>query len=310
MKRRRLIADPVVDFRETLDTDERQTTYGVGCDGTVIAAAARTDESRRCPDPSFAKSRFDRPTSYEVVAYADGEMRHASVDDVRLVAHHVQPVSGGFMLVSGRCRWHDYGPEKNAAIYDWSGHRLARLTLGDGITDVRVTPNGTIWVSYFDEGVYGNYGWGGPGPTPMGRSGLVAFDSSGEVQYEWPGRADGRYVIDDVYAMNVADDDDVWFYFYQDFPIVRLHDGESQVWRWGRSDSSALAVADERALLYGRRGHATSVRLDPHGHTKVLGEFKVVAPDGHSLAGCSAFGTGDRLYLFDDLQAYVCRVRG
>ena len=40
---------------------------------------------------------------------------------------------------------------------------------------MQVDSLGRIWVSYADEGVYGNFGWGQPGPPPVGAAGLVCF---------------------------------------------------------------------------------------------------------------------------------------
>jgi hypothetical protein len=53
----------------------------------------------------------------------------------------------------------------------------AEKTIGDGVARVRVARSGHVWVGYFDEGVYGNYGWGGGGggPAPLGAPGLVRF---------------------------------------------------------------------------------------------------------------------------------------
>jgi hypothetical protein len=72
------------------------------------------------------------------------------------------------LLVGARCHWRSEGAERNAVALDWSGRELGRFTLGDGIQDLRVTRDGTIWASYFDEGVIGNYGWSDPGPPAMG----------------------------------------------------------------------------------------------------------------------------------------------
>lgn len=47
----------------------------------------------------------------------------------------------------------------------------------------RVAPDGTIWAGYFDEGVVGNFGWGGPGPTRLGADGIGAWSS--ELKKVW-----------------------------------------------------------------------------------------------------------------------------
>ena len=50
---------------------------------------------------------------------------------------------------------------------------LSRFCLGDGIQDCVVKKDGTIITSYFDEGVFGNYGW----DEPLGDCGLIAWTS-------------------------------------------------------------------------------------------------------------------------------------
>ena len=55
-------------------------------------------------------------------------------------------------------------------ICDRTGYPLRTLDLGDASKHVQATPDGHIWVGYFDEAVYG----GG-----IGSEGLVCFDSNG-----------------------------------------------------------------------------------------------------------------------------------
>ena len=50
-----------------------------------------------------------------------------------------------------------------------AGELRRQFVLGDGIKHVQTTAAGDIWVGYFDEGVYGNYGWGNdPDSEPIG----------------------------------------------------------------------------------------------------------------------------------------------
>ncbi|MFI7578403.1 hypothetical protein [Micromonospora sp. NPDC049497] len=71
---------------------------------------------------------------------------------------------------------------------------------------------GKLWVGYFDEGVYGNFGWGGPGPAPIGATGIARFTET--LHPEWHFPTDDLSPIDDCYALNVGlpgctDDDSV-----------------------------------------------------------------------------------------------------
>ena len=63
--------------------------------------------------------------------------------------------------------------DKNGRIYTNKGKFVRDILLGDGIQTVQATSEGVIWTSYFDEGIFGNYGW----DNPLGSSGLVAWDA-------------------------------------------------------------------------------------------------------------------------------------
>ena len=110
------------------------------------------------------------------------------------------------MLVGARCTY--YGNDQydlNAKVCDRDGKLL-----GDGIQSVQVTENGTIWTSYFDEGIFGNYGWS----DPIGSCGMLAWDEHGNKLYE-----NHAADIADCYALNVVNEDQVWFYYYTDFEL-------------------------------------------------------------------------------------------
>jgi hypothetical protein len=88
--------------------------------------------------------------------------------------------------------------------------------LGDASKDVQTTPKGKIWVSYFDEGVYG----GGVGS----QQGIVCFDSLGHPIFKYFDFAEANELpfIDDCYAMNVVSEDEVWLSYYAAFPLVSI----------------------------------------------------------------------------------------
>ena len=71
-----------------------------------------------------------------------------------------------------------------------------------------------MWASYFDEGVFGNYGWNHPGPPALGASGLVAFTKTGEVGFTYDPEAAHTDAVSDANAMNDTADGDVWLYIY------------------------------------------------------------------------------------------------
>ena len=153
---------------------------------------------------------------------------------------------GGFIVVSRRCKFADGKGELNACLYDADGSLQKELCFGDGIEDIATTADAKIWVSYFDEGVFGNYGW----DDPMGYAGLNCFDTEGKVIWQYP-LEDSPHSIDDCYAMTL-NRDEVWICFYSDFPIVQV-DGNHQIKYWKNKVAGARCIAIDRelAMLYG-----------------------------------------------------------
>jgi hypothetical protein len=142
---------------------------------------------------------------------------------------------------------------KNARVIHPAGRVLDQLCLGDGIAHLQCDAEGGIWVGYFDEGVYGNFGWGGPGqPAPQGASGINRFDDAGRITWTYDSLGPR---IDDCYAMNVGPDG-TWLYFYSDFPLMRVQpDGRYRFWQ-NRAITGARVLAvegDDVVLLGGYR---------------------------------------------------------
>lgn len=270
---------------------------GASCDGAVLAAA-RIDD-----DGGSAR--------YRVVAWLDGAARCVEVvgeDEAWARSlRFVQRLPDGFLLVGARCWWRRTGIEENAAAYDWSGRLQRRFTLGDGIEDVRTTPSGRAWVSYFDEGIFGNRGWNHPGPPCIGEPGCLGFDSTGEIRARFDGDAAGAGPIADVYALNVAGDGEVWLYPYLDFPIVRWSGGGERpryrTWSCPIAGAHALAVSGDRALLVGSyddRSAARVLRLERGGRAVPEAESGLTLVDdaGRTLREARVFGVGHALYVF------------
>lgn len=255
----------------------------------------------------FPKSRLDGPVDYIVVRSCGRDVQTMTVADVSVVVSFVQPCPGGVLLAGSRCYWRPEGPEQNAFVVDWKGNIERQLTIGDGVQDVRVTASGQVWASYFDEGVFGNYGWGNPGPTPIGASGLVEFDPSGEVRFTYDNAAARTGSICNAYAINLAADGAVWVYFYTEFPLVSVRAGAYRRWKFGIAGARALAVRDGQALLFGDReqrclGRIVSLEGDS---ATVTEEVLINGADGESLDKAWAYGRGEGLFFFKDRRAFA-----
>jgi hypothetical protein len=293
----------VADLREALDGWSDPVAFGVGLDGAIYAAAHRSHEPlrREGEGGSFPKSRFDEPTDYLIVRSHRGDLRKMVARE-QLTASYVQPYSNGVLLAGARSELADGVADKNAIALDWSGHEVGRFTLGDGIADVRVAGE-TIWVSYSDEGVFGNYGW----TDPLGAAGLVAFGLAGEKKLEYDAAAAGTDAISDAYAMNVAGESDVWVYFYTDFPIVRWSGGSYRGWSTEAAGARAIAVSSKRVLLFGDYRERSRGRLLELGDTHAKEVEAVVVRDhrGVPLDHAIVYGVGPRLYAFCDRMVSV-----
>ena len=110
-------------------------------------------------------------------------------------------------------------------MYDRLGQLQRTLDLGDASNHVQTTPNGKIWVGYFDEGVFGH---------SVGGAGLVCFDALGKPIFKYSEFAQRHELsfIDDCYAMNVVDDEEVWTSYYSEFPLVCIKNFQlEKVWK-------------------------------------------------------------------------------
>lgn len=216
--------------------------------------------------------------------------------------HFAQPLSAGrWIVVRGRC---EGAHDKNAHVFDPDGHEIASFHVGDGVNDVLVSSDDTVWVSYFDEGIYG--------PTELAQEGLVGFDAEGDVVLRFSDclTLQGLGRMADCTAMNVAEDGSVWVYYYTDFPLVRLRDGKL-VRAWGQLPvefAEAFAVDGEKAVFAGGPDDREAFQLldlRRYRHWPA----KIVDRDGRRLPFEACLGSGALLYLLNgrQLSAIECQ---
>ncbi|CAG9621542.1 hypothetical protein [Sutcliffiella rhizosphaerae] len=188
---------------------------------------------------------FERPVpkSNWTVRIMDGDkIETIELKNVPLIPTEIDLFTDGTLLiVQGRCLKDGNFIERNARRYNPNGQLMEAFALGDGISKVQIDESNTIWVSYFDEGIFGNCGW----DEPMGSSGLVAYSSSGEKLWG----AD-EYGICDTYALNVQSSKEVYFYYYDDFYLVKLADRveESRHRIEGENTLDQFIVAEEELI--------------------------------------------------------------
>ena len=155
--------------------------------------------------------------------------------------HFILPVPDGSLLLLGsRCMYSgENGPEKNAVFTDREGKVLRALTFGDGIADCIVRKDGVIFTSYFDEGIFGNYGW----EDPIGSCGVCAWSTDGKMI--WHSERD----ISDCYAIGIDESGDLWYYYYTDFLLIRTDLRTETEYDPLVSGSGSLAVTGKGSFL-------------------------------------------------------------
>jgi hypothetical protein len=303
---------PVADLTPFLGEGEL-VALNVGPDAQLYAVIAlrQLDYRIATSGASFAKIKPDTPQTYRVIAFHDAELTlDLAIAHERFNIHDIQPLPNNELLLVC-CRSYYKGPDdfdKNGRVYASNGQLVREILLGDGIQSVQATSDGVIWTSFVDEGVFGNYGWS----TPVGASGLVAWDSLGRKLYEFQ-PADGLDSICDCYALNVESDSSTWLYYYTEFPLVQLQDQRiTSHWATPLGGSGAFAVWRDFALFtggYHRQDDLHLFELGRNGRINQVAELTATDEGGEPINAESYFGRFDTLYALRNNQVFRCDVQ-
>lgn len=214
------------------------------------------------------------------------------------VFHNVQVVQGDYLCVDSLCL--DDG--HNAHVFNRSGELLRSWHAGDAILDVQVSTDGQVWVSYFDEGIFGN--------NPLSRQGLNCFNTCGERSLGYADTPRGKFELSniiDCYALNVASNRDTWLCYYTDFPLVHLVEKQiREVFAPSpeMSGMHAFAVMRSSSLFVG--GYRYKNRIFWRDlNTKRQFELEVVTEEGEALEWRYARGRGADLFLTNGLKVWM-----
>ncbi|WP_175975668.1 hypothetical protein [Burkholderia sp. BCC1047] len=302
---------------DSLSATGELVAFNVGPDDALyMVFALEPLDDRTCSNgASFAKTTPSTLQRYRVIAWKDGAMLlDLVIDNEPFNIHEIQPVEDDLLLVCSRSGYR--GPDDydlNGRLYRRDGTPCGEILLGDGIESVQVTATGEIWASYFDEGVFGNLGWA----SPVGESGLVAWNRHGEQRYAFS-PPQGFGPIDDCYALNVSGDHDVWLYYYSEFALVRLFDRQAVAsWRIPVKGSHAFAVirdpAQEGAYAalfcgaYNDRDALQLLHLGADGEVRPVCTYQVKRADSDPVGIARMVGRGQVLY-FVGMDHHVYRI--
>jgi hypothetical protein len=257
----------------------------------------------------FVQTSLSQFRTYKMLIINELQILDVVLTGEKFNYHYLQPLGEDrLLLVGARARKYQNQAgnrdcDYNAKVCDFDGNIITQFCLGDGIQDVQVTAEGTIWTSYFDEGVYGNYGW----DEPIGASGLIAWDEKGNKKFE-----NQVACIDDCYALNVVNEDEVWFYYYTDFKLGYIQGGTDQpeitFMDPHISGSSGFCTDGDHFIFdagYGKHGTYILKKLAKPGNLVDRQRIQFVDESGEKLFLSSLrknqllLNQGNRLYLVE-----------
>lgn len=279
---------------QNLASEQDVVAFDVGYDGLAYFVFAKAP----------VNYDVDHPHKYHIVAMSEhGIVFEMRIAEESLKVHYIQPLGDDILIVSSRSREREGKWCHNGRIYARNGALKSSILLGDGIESVQTTRNGTIWTSFFDEGVFG---------CPIGASGLVSWSTSGEKTFEFKPTVGLDYVCD-CYALNVTSDNDVWFYYYTEFPLVHLHRQEvKSTWAMPVRGSHAFAVASGWALFQGGYDERDVYQLYSiqAGKPPVLKlETELHDENSERVKVNRIIGRGDSIFLQSDNTLYRVQLR-
>jgi hypothetical protein len=281
--------------------------FNVGSEGTIYLVVALQPLDYRESEliASFPKTISAQPQTYRVVGLAGKEIvLDVIIEREPFNIYDVQPLRDELLLVCVRSQYRGPGDfDRNGRVYKRDGTFARDILLGDGIQSVQTTSAGVVWTSYFDEGVFGNFGW----QRPVGECGLVAWSSGGEKLYEFEA-GETLDAICDCYALNVETDNDVWLYYYTEFPLVHLRDRKIvESWLMPVSGSNAFAISGNHALFrggYKDRDTLHLFRLGNDGDVTPVADIELQTEKGDALSASHVVGRADSIHFISGDSLY------
>jgi hypothetical protein len=206
----------------------------------------------------FPKVESEAKNKYKIYRISKDYQTEISISSTRMNFHFIRCIDrDNYLLACSRSRYFDNGKyDLNAHIYDELGNKVRQFLIGDGIQDIKISSDNTIWTSYFDEGVFGNLGW----DSPIGESGLRAWDIYGNDVYRYSPLNSDNFIVD-CYALNTVGNE-VWFYFYTEFFLARISEvREIDYWKPNLEGVSTLLVYRNFILMDGGYSNTSKYHL-------------------------------------------------
>ncbi|GAA1147785.1 hypothetical protein GCM10009630_52870 [Kribbella jejuensis] len=291
-RRTRLPLTHIADLEPPLPGDEL-VSVSIGPSGEAVALWAAADAARLLTG-DYDAGLLTHPVAVRACLHTPDLCHTVEIPDCGFPFPLAQPMpDGAFLLVGPRVTWRPDGVPPNGTVYDAIGRPIAEGLLGDGIQHVQATESGQVWVGYFDEGVYGNLGWGdGPGTEPIGAPGLIRYTPQLISDWKFSYARHGLPPVDDCEALNVIGET-AWCCYYLDFPVMEVRGEAVRAWGNEFQRVTAIAVHQGRVGLYdGKRlviaGFGSEDLEVERTYNVVLSEGKLPPPTAHIISRGSA----------------------
>lgn len=152
--------------------------------------------------------------------------------------------------------------KENVFVLDMSGRLLHSFNGGEAFEDIVVGKEG-IWISYFDEGIFGN---------GISTEGLVLFDMAGNILLRYHSDLVNIDEIADCYALCKGEGETVWIFPYTDFPLVEINSVDRTVRFYSVPEllrgSHAICIRGKYAYFF-----------DPYNSNQKLYQLKIGAQE-------------------------------
>ncbi len=140
---------------------------------------------------------------------------------------------------------------------DADGALVAETTVGDGVSHLLATPTGDVWSATTTPASSGATAGRGPGPQPIGHSGVVRFSPDLGPTWRYPSRLDPPGDESPPFGacrtLNVTGQA-VWVSSLPEFPVAQIANDVVRVWRNSVGGVRAILVDGARCALVGGYG--------------------------------------------------------
>ncbi|MCM3086695.1 hypothetical protein [Bhargavaea ginsengi] len=254
-------------------------------------------------DGQFVPTITEETRTYRGIIIRDGNKHAFDFPGEKWNYHFFEPIDDGENLLLCSARSYNHGDgniEKNARVFGHDGNLVREFCLGDGIGKLSVTEDNHIWCGYFDEGIFGNYGW----DIPLGSAGLVKWDAEGRKVW-------GHQEGEGLFLFDCSD-----FTVDRDRVAISYHTGEDigiteneVTSHYSTEVMTSLMLLDDERISFIRDN--CLIHTERRGRSYVRrGVTALLKQDGSTLSPHRPATRGSKLLMLDGPDLYLYDMGG